>query len=508
MVSKLFLFLLMKQILYINNYIVLPIYTLNKENYISTYKLNSLQDIMATEYCSSIFTELEIGTPSQKIPLLVKMKTNDYVITSINPMSKNGSDYYKNKTVYNFSANFLKNYNYFNENKSLTYSSRNCEDRRRKYRYDYEFPVAEETCSSYDSFHFYENIKMEKTTEENNLYFDLVRNIIDNITGVIGLSTLGDSRASSSFLNVLKKNNITENFYWFFDFDSPKSDRGKLVIGTTLDIIDKKNYGNKILQHIPGQGNNFWHLTFNRVYIENSSEPIYLSTCNSDLSFDTNIIAAPYEYREYFKVIMKDLYDKGKCFNDTFDGCKEFYSVGGFWIFAYCKNEKEVKEELNKIIKPIYFFSSDLNYTFEININDILKEKEDYIFLRILFQRYGGDWILGRPFSLKYKFMLNPDLKEIAFYSQNKEKYIKKKEIINQKVLKLSLIIVLLCVICAVLGIILGKKLFGLKRKKRANEMRDDDYEYFTEKDQKGENKLDNEENKVDNNNYINNCIN
>ena len=46
-------------------------------------------------------------------------------------------------------------------------------------------------------------LKMEKKTEENNLYFDLVRNIIDNITGVIGLSTLGDYRASNSFLNVL-----------------------------------------------------------------------------------------------------------------------------------------------------------------------------------------------------------------------------------------------------------------------------------------------------------------
>ena len=149
-----------------------------------------------------------------------------------------------------------------------------------------------------------------------------------------------------------------------------------------------------------------------------------------------------------------------------------------------------------------------MNYTFEINVNDILKENGDYIFLKILFQRYGGDWILGRPFSLKYKFMLNPEIKEIAFYSQDKEKHIEKKEIINSKVLKLSLIIVLLCVICAVLGIILGKMLFGLKRKKRANEMKDD-YEYFSEKDQKEENKLDNEENKVDNNNnYINNCIN
>ena len=40
------------------------------------------------------------------------------------------------------------------------------------------------------------------------------------------------------------------------------------------------------------------------------------------------------------------------------------------------------------------------------------------------------------------------------------------------------ILIIVLIGIFVVLGLILGKKLYGLKRKKRANEM-EDDYEYF-----------------------------
>ena len=163
----LLMFLWLKQIFYINSYIVLPIETLKKENYKSTsYTPNSPQDIIYHEFCSSFFTEIEIGTPPQKIPLLVKMKTNDYIITSIHPMDKNSTEDFTNKSTYDFSEKFFKNYDYFNENKSSTFSSKICEDRRKKYKYDYDddydWPIAEETCSSYDTFNLYENINMKK----------------------------------------------------------------------------------------------------------------------------------------------------------------------------------------------------------------------------------------------------------------------------------------------------------------------------------------------------------
>ena len=483
MLKKLLILIWFKQIVYINNYVVLPIETLKKENYKSSpYRLNSPKDIIYSEYCSSFFTEIEIGTPAQKIPLLVKMKTNDYIVASINSMEKNSTEDFSNKSTYDFSGYFYKNYDYFNENKSSTFSSKICEDRTKKYKHDYEseWPIAEETCSSYDTFNFYENINMKIKSKKNNFYFDLVRNIKDNITGLIGLSLgYNDDRTPYSFLNILKKNNITENYYWWFDFEN--HEKGKLIIGATLDKIYENDYSNNSLHQTYGRGYIYWEINFEKVFINNSTDKLFFKNNSfSELNYDINVICAPYEYREYFKSLINNLYNEEKCFNETFEACNDLYSKkGGTWMFYYCKNEKEIKVELNKIILPIQFQSNELNYTFEINSKDILKESGDFIFIKILFQQYGGNWILGKPFLIKYKFMLNPEIKGIGFYSNNNTEK-NNKEGKNDSKWKLILIIFILCIICGILGVFLGKKIYGLKRKKRANEMVDDDYEYFS----------------------------
>ena len=63
----------------------MPIHKMKKENYKSLYAPNSLKDRIYTEHCNPFFTKLEIGTPPQKIPVIVKYKTKDYVITSVHP---------------------------------------------------------------------------------------------------------------------------------------------------------------------------------------------------------------------------------------------------------------------------------------------------------------------------------------------------------------------------------------------------------------------------------------
>ena len=286
-----------------------------------------------------------------------------------------------------------------------------------------------------------------------------------------------DYRTQNSFLSVLKKKNLTENYYWSFDFENPENEKGKLIIGTTLDKI-KNGYSFNNLNHAKGRGNLFWTMAFDKVFINNSTEKIMLKdNCSGEFNYDINVVCAPYEYREYFRLLINNLFIEGKCFNDTFEGCNDLYSKsGGTWIFYYCKNEKEIEDELNRLILPIQFQSNELNYTFEIKINDILKKVGNYIYIKILFQQYGGNWVLGKPFLLKYKFMLNPDIKEIGFYSGvNEDKNETSKKWI------LILVIIGLCEICGVLGVFLGKKIYGLKGKKRANEMLDDDYEYFPE---------------------------
>ena len=244
----------------------------------------------------------------------------------------------------------------------------------------------------------------------------------------------------------------------------------------------------------------YYTINFQKIFINNESDTISFGNNKCELNFDINTVVLYSEYKVYFKKIINELYVKQKCFNDTFYQCEDLYSYKIEYIFYYCKNEKEVKEELEKIILPIQFYSNELGYTFEITSGDILKEVGEYIYIKLLFSEYGGNCILGKPFSLKYKFMFNPGIKGIGFYPKLKTK---KGMVINwNKVLKVCLIIGL-CIIFAVLGIIIGKKLYGLKRKKRANEMNDDGYECFSENKEK-----ESSENEKDGNDLIKNEIN
>ena len=245
-------------------------------------------------------------------------------------------------------------------------------------------------------------------------------------------------------------------------------------------------------------GHLYYNINFQKIFVKNASGPIIFKDDSCELNFDINTIVLNSEFRNYFNNTIKHLLLKQKCFNDIFQQCEDLYDYKSDYFFFYCQNDKEIKEELQKIILPIQFYSSELDYIFEITIDDILKESGEYIFIKLLFHKIGGRCILGKPFSLKYKFIFNPDIRAVSFYPKFKTE--KGKEVKWSVVLKIVLIIGL-CIIFAVLGIIIGKKLYGMKRKKRANEMNDDNYEYFS--DNKKEN-----ENESNENNLIKNEIN
>ena len=490
------------QINYLNNYIILPIKTLPKENYVLYDKQNYLKKIIFSEYYTSFFTELYIGKEKQRVPLLIEAKTNDFLVTSIHLFQNNASDYYLNKTIYNFTKVFLEDYDFFNENKSNSLSCKNYEQRK-KNKNSKEIPIAEISCPANNIFYFYKNINM-KNKEEENLYFELAQNMKDNITGIIGLG-LYDSyfRRTSSFLYNLKQYNITQNYYWFFEFNSTNNENGKLIIGSSLDEIYRDKYDKNDLTYAnANQGNSYWKIQMDKIFVQILSYEYDLGAAYCELSFDTNIIIANDKYKKYFELNFNDLLKQDKCFKDTFEGQNSFYSNKIDLIFYYCKNEKNIKEKLYEIILPIKYYSREFNYTFEINIDDILKEKDNFIFFKILFGvKSFNYWILGKIFSLKYKFIFNPELKKIGFYPKFKDRNPNNNNGINNDnngdnnnfLSKVSqfLIIIASCILLIFIIIIFVKKLFSMKKKKRANEL-EDDYEYLSE--DKKENKIEKEE--------------
>ena len=143
-----------------------------------------------------------------------------------------------------------------------------------------------------------------------------------------------------------------------------------------------------------------------------------------------------------------------------------------------------------KSFPPIYFYHSELNKTFVLGYNDLFYKENNRFYFLVIYSSFSGSyWKLGKPFLKKYQITLDLDSKKIYFYNvlkkDNEEKNIDKKY--NQN-LKEILLIIFCSILLIILAIVLIK---GIKknRKKRANELKDDDYEYMGIDNENGEEK-------------------
>ena len=467
----------------INCYIVFNLELLPKDNYQSNYELNSPKDIISKEIISSYFTEIQLGTSFQKIPLIIKPKIADYVITSIHQM-ENPSRNYTKKFVYNLSPNFLGNHNFFNENLSETFNLDYC--RKRSPVDETEKPLAELACYCNDTILLFTNKDLTEKKIMKEFFLELVRNAKDNITGTIGLN-LNDMFNHVSILSLLKKNKLIENYYWFFDFEKWDSNKGKLFLGVLPQEVYENKFSKDDLVSTPGAGRDtytFYEVEFDEIYFKNSTggKEIIGQSEKAELNLESNVIMGNHYFRSYINNSLNNLIQDDKCFFETFENYYEPLDFKFDYDFFYCKNTKEIKEQLNKIIPDLNFYLKILNYNFELKKEQILKEKGEYLYIYIIFCHQHNSWNLGKPISLKYQFIFNPDIKNVYFY-----KSLKKEEDENNYLVLKIIGVIALCIIFGVLGVILGKKIYGI-RKKRVNELKDDDFEYFSE--QKNDNAL------------------
>ena len=361
--------------------IVLPIDTLPRENYELIYDINSPKDIMDQENRNSFFTIFEMGFPVQKIPLIINPKLNFYVITSIFPVPNITIS--KSHQKYNFADDFFDEYDFYNENKSNSSIFNWCRES--------EYYNAEECCSVNETISFYTEVNMENKMPIN-INFELMRNVKDNITGEIGLNLYDEvGRTYNTFLGILKSNDLIKDFNWYFDFDSWNNKKGKIVIGSLSHEDYPDIYSEDDLyytQSIQLSRLSYMEMRFDSVYINNKEDKINFNTL-AELRYDTNIIIGDHDYEKYILSKIDDLLAQKKCFNDTVRDY-EYYSNHTFY---YCVNEKNIKKKLNVIFSsPIYFYCNDFNHTFELKINEILFEKNNYIYIPIVFNDITRNW--------------------------------------------------------------------------------------------------------------------
>ena len=242
------------------------------------------------------------------------------------------------------------------------------------------------------------------------------------------------------------------------------------------DLIYKNIY-------IEDNTNKVWKLNFDKIYINstNTNNSIYINLNNkvAELVFDSDIIIGTNELEQKLKDIFLDDYiQEQKCFIEKYT---QLYYQRFEANFYYC--DIELKNYLYELLPSINFYCNDYNYTFEINKNELFKEEDKYIYLLILFPttKNKNNFVIGNSLTLKYPFVFNSDSGTIGLYTgytktnnnNNKEEDNKN----NQYILIKIIIIIILSVCLIIIGIIIGKKIYGIKRKQRANELLDD-YEY------------------------------
>ena len=464
------------------NKIILPIEILSSDNYIINSN-SSHERIIKSFLYKNIFTILEIGSPIQKIPLIIDTKEHIFEITSYSPNNKNAYNY-----IYNLSSIFNK-YDFYKENSSSNFKTDGCHKSNGMFA-DHLYD-----CNSYDII----NIKtdFDKKIKIENFEFNMVKNKEENITGILGLGLFDNNgNINKSFLKILKNRNIIKNYNWYFYFNSWNDTKGELIIGSSPheDFPDIYSKDNLEYTYIPISDFSFSSMSYKIVINEicvnsiNDKFDIKLFNANAELSFDINNIIAPKEFEnELRKKFIKNFIINEQCFKDTIN--HNFYYND--LIYYYC--DVNIKNILFDALPSIKFTSNDLNYTFEITKDELFKIEGDFIYINILFDHGKNYWVFGKPISLKYPFIFNQDSKKIGLY-RNFNKIIYKNITSGKyisKIIKIILVFIL-CIILIFVGFYLGKMFYQIKRKIRANEL-NDNYEYINEdKDKNIKNNNDN----------------
>jgi len=158
-----------------------------------------------------------------------------------------------------------------------------------------------------------------------------------------------------------------------------------------------------------------WKLKFDNIILTGAKNYTSLKTIASFTYQIYHIIGTREFYYRIKSLFINELIDEQKCFESFFT--QDFY-IPNKMIFFYC--DKSVKDILYSNLNSIKFFSMDLAHTFELTYNDLFYIKDDNIYLNVIFSTKDyGFWILGQMFLTKYKFVFNPDKREIGFYDMN-----------------------------------------------------------------------------------------
>ena len=302
------------------------------------------------------------------------------------------------------------------------------------------------------------------------------------------------------FVNSLKQSRIINDYTWSI-----------LYLNNTIEKNDILNYTNKDYDGILICGIN--EEDYLSIFKTDNIKSIKAENRYNDISWDIININISYEYKSKYESLdnritfsneinyiispkpffnsIKESFFSNPIKNNICNIIEKLQTMNTYIIIC----QKEILKSITNFPK-ISFSNKKEDFVFELNYKDLFIEYNNRILFLIVYNQYGPDyWTLGKIFMRKYPFIFDYDKKTINFPNiyhikkSGNDKNAKEKENSFVELLKI-IIICFLIIIGIIVGVLIGKYFWHNNRKKRANELDDDDFEYINNDDNKNEKEI------------------
>ena len=480
-----------------------------------------IDDFLNDYIIRDFYTTINIGTPTQKIFSIIAHDGHIFALSSDEYIPKN---YDENKNY-----NFIPDKGYI---PSLSSSFKKVKNIK-------IFNKANKTLSIINESILLSNISIlngvDKKIKIDNIKFIFEEDKEEKKHAKIGLNYDTSNKEIPFIVNELKRLNIITDYNWSFKFIS--KNEGLFIIGSLPHNYEnnKKIFNSftytKELSSSAGDYSYPWSFHFNKIYFNSENNQIIISQITKcSLVPNLGFVVVNSKYKKlildhYFNdLIENNICQLEKTELTKYNKSEVFFGSNGIYEFFTCDKNKFVNEKNNykKVFKSLLFDLPKHNYTFELNGDDLFMEINDKYYFLVAFPENQDETLyipcfLGLPFYQKFRLVFNFDSKTIGFYNNYLNIDIEEEDDINKnknstdnisnntdsnKYLRIIIEIVI-CLVLIIIAFFIGKKI-NEQRKKRANELRDENYEYISENNKDVNNKFSNVNNEQgDNNNRL-----
>ena len=512
----------------VNSIIVLPFEITGINHTNTNYSINNL---IYDLFYRDIYTNLYVGTPPQEMLTLIRPDNQTLFFNSKDCNRKKLSFIKDDSNLITKKSFNGGESNSFYKLDTITTINNDLNTKEKNYLYS-------DTISFYDSncLHNLNNNQKCKTKITVDKFNFMVE--ISYTSQLCGRLGMGYSKFTQMhFVKQLKKKKGISNYLMTLQF--LEDEKGYLILGGyphEYEANSKYDSNNLVTINTGSKGNIIlpWSVSFIRTYLklDETNEILVQKYALCYLVFNFGLIKGTEKYKNLIlQYFFQDLINKDICKMELtektiFDRKASSINSNGTFTMFIC-NKKLFTNNYIKKFPPFKLKHDTFGYIFELTYEDLFKEINDkYYFLIIFPEDHALQWIFGIPFLKKYQFIYDYDSYTIGYYPiYNEKNLIEEKEnnknnqnnqnknnsiIMNNNNFKsinfifIIPFIIIFCILLIFIGYLIRKKLYE-KRKRKANELEDDDYEYFS---YDKNNNNDDKSNSLLKQNYIkNNCV-